>query len=296
MVLPLSENPNAPAQGALAVEIKSERNDLKTLLEPLQSGQVRDDVFTERRELRKYGGGCHQKIGVACFSRNYGKILITRGETDNGEVLNGKALLNSKKQPVSQKPEEELWPLKGKALKFNRNFLSPVSLPEGPLFITRSTAWQAEWTEKETGKRIIWSAGVKTWYDLAAFGLWVHGTADSFGEEEESHLGFLLGEKPSFIKLSHLGSEVVRSDYPKLPTYSLQLQDNVPVLSSKKYFYWMSGSQFDLMLRHDSKIAEGFHASGPGITAKHIQNRLGSDSRVDIFLDYQDWLNYHGIK
>ncbi len=74
MVLPLSANPAAPGQGALAIEIERERNDLRELLAPINCADTFFAVAREREILRSYGGGCHQKIGVSVLSRPFGEI------------------------------------------------------------------------------------------------------------------------------------------------------------------------------------------------------------------------------
>src|SRR5436853_1748576 len=61
MVLPLSANPSAPAQGALAIEISRKRADIRELLAPLNCSNTFSAVLSERGFLRSYGGGCHQK-------------------------------------------------------------------------------------------------------------------------------------------------------------------------------------------------------------------------------------------
>lgn len=103
MVLPLSVNPAAAAQGALAIEIRSDREDVREILSSIIQVDVMRQVDAERSILRGYGGGCHQKIGVTRLSRSYGELLFLKGLTDSGEVLNrvellpetGEAQLNS---------------------------------------------------------------------------------------------------------------------------------------------------------------------------------------------------------
>ena len=65
MVIPCSQNPCAPGQGALAVEAKSGNKKVFELLNKINDLDVFKDVEDERKKLKKYGGGCHQKIGVS---------------------------------------------------------------------------------------------------------------------------------------------------------------------------------------------------------------------------------------
>jgi hydroxymethylbilane synthase len=56
MVLPLSANPAAPAQGALAIEIVRQRNDVRELIAPINCVDTFAAVVREREILRGYGG------------------------------------------------------------------------------------------------------------------------------------------------------------------------------------------------------------------------------------------------
>ena len=49
MLLPLSENPAAPAQGALALEISSKNHDLKNLLKNIGDEETFNLVIKERK-------------------------------------------------------------------------------------------------------------------------------------------------------------------------------------------------------------------------------------------------------
>ena len=83
-IVPLSVNPSSPGQGALAIEIRADDSELKHLLKDLNNKIDYENVILEREELRKYGGGCHQKIGVSFQNTFFGKIKSSKGETDNG--------------------------------------------------------------------------------------------------------------------------------------------------------------------------------------------------------------------
>ncbi len=65
MVIPCSQNPCAPGQGALAIEVKSGNERVIKLLNEINDLDVFKNVKDEREKLKKYGGGCHQKIGVS---------------------------------------------------------------------------------------------------------------------------------------------------------------------------------------------------------------------------------------
>jgi hydroxymethylbilane synthase len=57
MILPLSINPTAAAQGALAIEVKKNRKDILDLVAGINDQKTFDDVELERKILQNYGGG-----------------------------------------------------------------------------------------------------------------------------------------------------------------------------------------------------------------------------------------------
>ena len=111
MVLPLSANPSAPAQGALAIELARSRPELRELLAPINCAETFAAVTREREILGGYGGGCHQKIGVTVLCRPFGEVTFLRGVTDDGRTLDSCSLQSSKPRPP-RIPKAQLWPLK----------------------------------------------------------------------------------------------------------------------------------------------------------------------------------------
>ena len=82
MVLPLSENPSAPAQGALAIETRADDEEIFKILKKINNEEVFISVEKERKILKEYGGGCHQKIGVSYQILEMGEVLNLKGETE----------------------------------------------------------------------------------------------------------------------------------------------------------------------------------------------------------------------
>ncbi|RXZ44397.1 hydroxymethylbilane synthase [Crenobacter cavernae] len=59
-----SESLPAPGQGALGIEIRADRDDLKQLLSPLDHADTRDCVLAERALSRELGGSCQVPLGA----------------------------------------------------------------------------------------------------------------------------------------------------------------------------------------------------------------------------------------
>ncbi|MES2855521.1 MAG: hydroxymethylbilane synthase, partial [Bdellovibrionota bacterium] len=290
MVLPLSVNPTAAAQGALAVEIRNDRSDVALMLEKIHCPQTFETVTREREILASYGGGCHQKIGVNVLDRSFGRILFLRGLTDAGEVLNAKSLENS----LTPSPSESYFPRSGE----EATFFERESLPK--------SAWQAAesapniWVARVTavpgdfqfsGDSVVWTAGLETWKKLAKRGVWVSGSSESLGEREPMRVETLLkgsGSKSSteWTKLTHDRSTV--SSMKTIATYRLKPKANVPDLKGRKHFYWMSSTSFDRAVELNPEIKEASHASGPGHTLDHLREKLGGRN-VGVYLSIEDF-------
>ena len=76
MILPLSQNPCAAAQGALAIEARQNDEAVKEIIAKISSQKDFNSVEIERSILKSYGGGCHQKIGVSNQSLKNGNVCL----------------------------------------------------------------------------------------------------------------------------------------------------------------------------------------------------------------------------
>ena len=91
-----------------------------------------------------------------------------------------------------------------------------------------------------------------------------------------------------WIKLSHTKS-------PKstikdvLTTYELIEEEDLPNLSNKKFFYWMSFSAFKLAITKEPGILERHHACGPGNTYKEIKKMIKDPTKLSVHLSYDQW-------
>jgi hydroxymethylbilane synthase len=285
MVLPLRENPSAPAQGALAIEIVRRRADIRELLAPLNCAETFAAVTREREILRGYGGGCHQKIGASVLRRPFGEITFLRGLTDNGQVLDSRSLCSFRPRPP-QIPREELWPIGSSDSDwFDREAIS-INLPDEAraLWIAKADALPDDW--RPGAKQILWASGVQTWKRLAQRGVWVSGSAESLGEHEPQNIDTLAGKNLKWLKLTHAAG-YDEGTMPVLQTYRLVAKDRHLNLQGKKYFFWKSGSSFEHALTLNPWLRSMTHFCGPGNTQR-ILERQGVQPHV--FLDHAQWL------
>jgi len=297
MVLPLSENPTAAAQGALAIEIRKDRADLRRLLSAIHSEDTARAVRKEREILASYGGGCHQKIGVTILRREYGEITYLRGETDAGEILDRADLATG--EPHPEIDARTAWPLPSSDDDsfYERRVRTLTDaefrrVSEGrALWIARANALPGP--VSVDAKTIVWTAGLRTWKRLANHGVWVNGSAEGLGENEDPRIDALAGQVVLWVKLTHspiTGLPDDRAGMPSLATYDLFPGVHAPNLTGKKDFFWTSGSAFVAALARHPEIRGARHASGPGRTAETLRAVLGKDAKIEIELGYSAWL------
>src|SRR5450631_2243651 len=88
MVLPLSQCPAAPAQGALAIECRRDDADTAALLGAIDHAPTRRAVDVERALLAERGGGCHQRYGATQVELpGVGALLYQRAAIESGADL-----------------------------------------------------------------------------------------------------------------------------------------------------------------------------------------------------------------
>ncbi|HMJ26082.1 MAG TPA: hypothetical protein VK475_09650, partial [Pyrinomonadaceae bacterium] len=285
MVLPLRENPSAPAQGALAVEIVRRRSDVRELLAPLNCAETFSAVEREREILRGYGGGCHQKIGASVLRRPFGEITFLRGVTDSGTVLDNTSLQSSQTRPAKMS-KQELWPLTpSESDWFSREQISIQPVPESlALWIAKADALPDDC--RPTVQQIVWTSGMQTWKRLARRGVWVHGSAESLGEREPQKIETLVDTRLTWLKLSHAAG-YDDGALPVLQTYRLVPKAERPDLSGRKYFFWKSGSSFEYALSISPWIKSKTHFCGPGNTQLILEK---NGVKPHIFLDHAQWV------
>jgi len=280
MVTPLERNPTAAAQGALAIEVKTGRKDILSLLEKINCKKTFEAVVEERNLLKEYGGGCHQKVGISVKIRDYGKIVYSRALTDKGIKID-KIDFFSSKENIEKASLDRLFPPEiSKAQWFRREALE-VSLPSGPLWISKDEALPRT-SQIPVGSRPVWASGWETWKKLAQRGVWVSGCNEGLGELEENQLDLLYGPL-KWTKLSHL--EGHQSTMKNFPTYKLIPLETCPDIRGKTHFYWMSGSSFLRALKVHPQIEEAKHFCGPGNTYDIISQKVP----VTIFPKYDQW-------
>lgn len=283
MALPLRANPNAPAQGALAIEIKTGRPELREMFDAIRCAEAFATTQREREILRGYGGGCHQKIGVSILRRPFGEITFLRGLTDNGVVLDRSSLSPTRPRPA-RISRDLMWPLKASDSDWFKREAIPATMPNSPLWIAKADALPPDASLAEG--QLVWASGLKTWERLAQRGVWVNGSAEGLGETEDPNIATLAGGEINWTKLTHTDAPV-ENGMRALGTYKLIGKDDAPALAGKQYFFWTSSSSFGRALSLNPWLKTMTHFSGPGNTPRALQKQ---GVEPHIFLDHDQWL------
>ena len=289
-ITPLSQNPTAPAQGALGIEVSSNDKVLIEMIKTISDQQTIDCVNQERRILKDYGGGCHQKIGVSYFFTHFGLMKARKGETEDGVKFYGweKNLSNTN---LNKKVSEDLiYPSSLKNYKlFKREYISDSikkikEISQHCFWIARSSALPIDAQINSTN--IVWTSGIKTWKSLAKRRVWVNGTADGMGEEFDPNIENLISNP--WIKLTHKLAPRTKINNV-IHTYFLKELFIDEDIINKKFFYWMSSSAFNYVVKQYPEIIDGYHACGPGNTFEALKKVIKDPKRLEVVLSYNAW-------
>jgi hydroxymethylbilane synthase len=135
---------------------------------------------------------------------------------------------------------------------------------------------------------LVWTAGLQTWKKVAKLGIWVNGSSEGLGEDENPQIETLFGSAIRWAKLTH-------KDAPQEPgkdvvaTYQVAVHAESWNMGAREAFYWNSGSQFLAALTKEPELRHKRHACGPGNTYKILRDQLGPQAPIEIYLDEEDW-------
>ncbi len=305
MVLPIGVQPPAPGQGALAIEIARNRQDLRVLLQKIHCASTFASVEWERVQLTQYGGGCHLKLGAYARELDGMQIRMVKGLPLNQEPVS-KVWIDRTVAPVTRRlanPEsgvDEFCALRSIDL-FEIHPLNPdfdVHTNARNQNLAYYVAHRNALPANLSSDILLWAAGPKTWEAIAKRGHWVNGADEGWGEEIPS-VDELTGHAVQWKKLTHAGS--VGSLFPVLATYELKPKvkpapEVANQIRNAKNFFWHSGSLFERALDLFPEIRSARHCSGLGLTRKTIEKHLGTQTSEHAFLDEAEWRMFYGSR
>ncbi len=312
VILPISTNPQAPAQGALALEIKRNRSDLIELLHSLNHQRSFQNVVRERDILKSYGGGCHSKIGVSCLSGDDFQLTLVHGEIDKKEIRRSE-FSSTRALPFKHhyRPEQIFAPQSSEFFELETLNIDPVisqitSLNQNTnLTLAMEIAKEAYLTDQLYSQFpkscLIWSSGLETWKKLAQRNIWVHGSQESLGSFIRRPKD-LWGQNLQWCKLTHdlatsyPGYQSATSDHIQpISICKLTQKKNLPDLSSYDAFFWRSGSLFLKAIQEQPQIIDKNHFCGFGETYQIISKHLETMKKTNLVYQFPSekiWRHY----
>ncbi len=283
MVLPLTDSPGAPGQGALAIECRANDAATRELLAVLEDPATRGAITLERQLLAEHGGGCHQRFGATLqWLPGLGGLLRTGGRSGSNVDITGERWLP---EVVVADPAGVVRAWDGShAPKSDARYLVAgaqlsAQLHSDAVFVAHSRALPPDAASALAGK-VVWTSGSSSWFRLAAQGVWVQGCSEAMGAEGAALLvSEPLLRLPAPARWSVLTHAAAVDPWAQgawkgaqvIATYAVDdsaLPDE-PALRAATHVYWSSTAQFE---RGRGLVgATTHHASGPGKTAEHIR-------------------------
>jgi len=286
MVLPLRDVPGAPAQGAVAVEAKAGHTAIHERFAAINHTPTWNAVMAERDVMAAHGGGCHEAVGATVLGRDFGSVMSVRAKGRNAAHADERwALIGGGPKPPAASPAL-VWPRPDEAREVTRSPLAVVEPAESwGYWVARADALPHNWNPSPD--RLVWTAGGRSWRRLAARGVWVHGCADSLGDQESPAADLLAGRAVQWLRLTH--ANAVEMDAGQaLATY--EVNEMLPAdLPARTHFFWTSGRLLREALTRWPSLHDRWHGSGPGRTHRALREAIQSPSRVGIWLDYEQW-------
>jgi hydroxymethylbilane synthase len=263
-VLPLSECPAAPGQGALAIECRRSDRGTAELLATLHDETTQKLVDSEYQAARGQSDGF---AATAVIAGDLGELLFTRDAEGQRGLL--------WQQPPRPK-HARAWDGGAWSGAAQRTALPIPPLRDGALFIAH---WHAlpDTLPPATHQR-LWVSGTRSWRELASRGYWVEGCADNLGFDaiRPTLRNAVLGLPPleNWTALTRRGAEdswsgsgigrvlasYARDDEPRVDTSALR---------KATHCFWGSASQYRALAGDVPVNAE--HACGNGKTAAALR-------------------------
>jgi hydroxymethylbilane synthase len=298
MVLPLTDNPAAPGQGALAIECRADDDYTRQVLSAIEDPPTRAAIAAERAVLARHGGGCHQAFGATWTAIDgLGGVLQIAGKDSAGRNIDGREWFSPTvlEPPAAGSRGWDGTDVESAAAVALPDAAARIGMLRDAVFVAHSRALPSGAAAHLAGRR-VWTSGTPSWFRLAAAGVWVEGCAEGRGAAVAASLvsepllrlpppsawSILTHDAagPGWSKTAWSGADIV-------PTYHSG-EDGLGEaagLRDATHVYWSSVSQFE---RGRGLVrADAHHACGPGKTADHL--RAAGVRDFQAFPSAQEW-------
>ncbi|MFQ5636289.1 MAG: hydroxymethylbilane synthase [Gammaproteobacteria bacterium] len=296
MVLPLSECPTAPAQGALALECRTGDEFTRRILADLDDRATAGLVQRERDALREFPEADRPGVGVTAIEHETLGALLYRGGQGSSQHI-------SWNQPAGPTPAGSAIPWDGGAWQAPHGrepLRHELVLPPG------TAVFVAHWFAASDAlmrcpRARIWVSGTTSWRKLAERGIWVEGCADNLGFADiTATLACEVLSLPGLDQwtvLTRRGAESgwrdggvgrVVATYELARTNGDDLEKVRDQVRRATDFFWGSIEQYRAVEAWLPDAAR--HACGAGKTA-HALRRAGIESPL-VFPSRQEWRSW----
>ncbi len=311
MVLPKSIFTPAPGQGVIAIECLQNANPmLLNALDLINDKTTRDSATIEKEFFKQYGGGCHLPMGIHHIVQNNLSILFKSGTHKNKDILDATisntnpsfvdsnivfTSLSKDKTGLYQNDFTSLKLLDDDLHEYIAEDLGRIPATLSNTYLTSSQA--IPYLLKLSKGGLLWTAGIKTFKEVAAHGFWCHGCADSLSEIEIINLTnapfikFLTTNYKDFPNIT-LTTKNAKSKFGTvICSYTKKTKDstNTKNLADANYFFWSSFSQYQNYINALPHIKNKFHACGVGKTyQKFLQQKI----KINPFFSLEEFLKW----
>ena len=146
-----------------------------------------------------------------------------------------------------------------------------ATLPHLESYTALCVAHGSAWPESLHFSGAVWTAGLSTWRQLAQRGVWVNGSSEGLGENEDPRLN-RLAPSLNWATLSH--SQAAAGERgPIIATYELVAKTHVTAPRGES-LHWTSGVLFEEALRRWPDLKNRRHSCGPGKTWEIVQRHI----------------------
>jgi hydroxymethylbilane synthase len=274
----------------LAVECRTDDQGTREILAALHDINSEHAVTIERKQMAKWGGGCHQRFGISFIQHSTLEgIRFAKGMTAKDDWIKDTILVDAKhlRSEWPNAKGEELWqPPKAlrKSLEGILGTLQSELNQHTSIFVSHKAALP---DSVSLNAKNVFCAGVDSWRALTQRGVWVNACAEGLGAaylwQTLKELSF-LGVEP-WLNLSHQGA--CSEEYKAFPeekalgTYTVDYSNQASSLENSRFLYWSSKSQYDSL--HMKARKDAYHACGPGKTA------VALGKRAKVFFNREEW-------
>jgi hypothetical protein len=296
MIMPLSECPAAPAQGALALETLRNNPYCIELLQALHDPETDKLVQIEQRIMGEFAPHNATFGATAESDPVLGYVARLRGR-ENAHAKPVYQTRTAQTEVATTNSEKtQPWGNKSWQLAARKRPLTVNKFNAEAVFIAHADAYTAK---IDTGRARCWTSGPRSWAQLAKRGVWVEGCADNLGFERVKPLlaapVLRLPTLQNWLALTHADAVdgwATSGIGAVVPTYSIDINLDPVLVESDvagcTHFYWASARQYRALKNFLPPRAH--HACGAGKTFSALAAEEPDLRAFPSRREWQQWL------